>query len=161
MGIVLALTLMTPAAILKIRYKSGDETEFRLESDRLFYVFGRAAECHFKFKSTKVSQIHFTILARPTKHTIVDGFPGKRKGDEILGRKASTNSFLLNGVVMTTEEAKRINPAAQGRANLVHGDKLLLPDGTEIEYVLVRPTHLPRYDDTETGEPFTDVTPSG
>jgi len=152
---------MTPAAVLKIRYKSGDETEFKLESDRLFYVFGRAAECHFKFKSGKISQIHFTILSGKKKHTLVDGFPGRRRAGEILGRKASTNGIRLNGVAITSEEKKKANPDAQGRADLTHGDKLLLPDGTEIEYVLVRPTHLPRYDDTETGEPFTDVNPSG
>jgi hypothetical protein len=150
---------MTPAAILKIKYKSGDEIEFRLESDRLFWCFGRAPECQFRFKSGKISHIHFTILSGAKKHTLVDGFPGRRKSGEVLGKKTSTNGIIFNGTLLTSPEQKQISPSVQGRTQLQHGDKLLLPDETEIEYVLIRPMHLPRFDDTETGEPFTDASP--
>ncbi len=161
--------MAAPAALLKIKYKSGDEREFKLESDRAYYCFGRSSECHYRFSSGKISGIHFTIMAASAtkSHAIVDGFPGRRSRGELVGKKSSTNSLLLNGAILTSSEDKKANPAAQGRAELKHGDKLVLPDGTEIEYCLLRPPHLltnrPE-EDTEAqyfGEPFTDVTFTG
>lgn len=152
--------MSTPAAILKIKYKNGEEEEFKLENDRRYYIFGRGMECDYRFQSAKISNVHFTIIPGTKKHSLVDGFPGRRSGGEIVGKRPSTNGLRLNGIVVTSEELKKISPTSQGRADLEHGDKLLLPDGTEIEYQFIRPTtHLPRReDDTEAQYfPFTDV----
>jgi pSer/pThr/pTyr-binding forkhead associated (FHA) protein len=151
---------MPTQAILKIRYKTGEEDEFKLESDRAYYTFGRSHECDYRLCSSKISNVHFTILRHPSAnaHRIIDGFPGRRQGGEIVSRRVSTNGILLNGEPVTSSEEKLRD--GQGRHELKHGDKLVLPDETEIEYFIHRPSRtLERAEeDTEASYPiFTEV----
>jgi pSer/pThr/pTyr-binding forkhead associated (FHA) protein len=85
------------------------------------------------------------------KHELLDGFPGRRMGTEVVGKKASTNGIDINGVRVAA------------RQKLQHGDKISLPDKTEIEYIFFRPSSQRTEDDTEANyprlpeNPFTDV----
>lgn len=147
---------MSGYAVLKIKYIEGEEDEFKLDPDRAYYTFGRAYECDYRFHSGKISNVHFTLMTRSggKKHELVDGFPGRRQGTEVVGKKPSTNGVFINSDRVKT------------RQDLHHGDKISLPDGTELEYIFFRPSSQSKTeDDTEASypqrlvleNPFTDV----